>query len=47
MDIVYVDLDVLNLDTTGQAKDGGKKKFEIPSAREKVKETKVPKARGK
>jgi hypothetical protein len=37
-----------NLETTGQAKDGGKKSFEVPSVRvwEKVKEAKVPKARG-
>jgi hypothetical protein len=37
---------VHNLKTTSQAKDGGKKNFEVPSAREKVKETEVPKARG-
>jgi hypothetical protein len=30
---------VRNLETTDQAKDGGKKSFEVPSAREKVKET--------
>ena len=29
--------------TTDQAKDGGKKSFEVPSAREKVKETRNPK----
>jgi hypothetical protein len=34
------------LESTGQTKDGGKKNFEVPSAREKVKETKVLKATG-
>jgi hypothetical protein len=34
---------VRNLETTDQAKDGGKKSFEVPSAREKVKETRNPK----
>jgi hypothetical protein len=34
------------LDTTDQAKDGGKKSFKVPSAREKVKEAEEPKARG-
>ena len=33
-------------ETTDQAKDGGKKSFEVPSAREKVKETEEPKAKG-
>ena len=33
-------------ETTDQAKDGGKRSFEVPSAREKVKETEVPIARG-
>jgi hypothetical protein len=37
---------VRNSETTDQAKDGGKKSFEVPSAREKVKETRNPKARG-
>ena len=32
-----------NSETTDQAKDGGKKSFEVPSAREKVKETRNPK----
>jgi hypothetical protein len=42
-----VRLDVHNSETTDQTKDGGKKSFEVPSAREKkVKETKEPKARG-
>jgi hypothetical protein len=41
MDIAYVRLDVRNSETTDQAKDGGKKSFEVPSAREKVKETKA------
>ena len=36
-------LDVCNSETTDQAKDGGKKSFEVPSAREKVKETRNPK----
>ena len=39
-------LDVNNLEATNQAKDGTKKSFEVPSAREKVKETRNPKARG-
>ena len=30
-------------ETTDQAKDGGKKSFEVPSEREKVKETRNPK----
>jgi hypothetical protein len=38
-----VRLDVRNSETTDQAKDGGKKSFEVPSAREKVKETRKPK----
>jgi hypothetical protein len=41
-----VRLDVRNSETTDQAKDGGKKSFEAPSAWEKVKETRNPKARG-
>ena len=36
-------LSVRNSETTDQAKDGGKKSFEVPSAREKVKETRNPK----
>ena len=32
-----------NSETTDQAKDGGKKRFEVPSAWEKVKETRNPK----
>jgi hypothetical protein len=40
-----VRLDVRNLDTTDQAKDRSKKCFEVPSAREKVKEAEEPKAR--
>ena len=40
-------LDVRNSETTDQAKDGGKKSFEVPSAREKVKEAVEPKAKGK
>jgi hypothetical protein len=38
-----VRLDVRNSETIDQAKDGGKKGFEVPSAREKVKETRNPK----
>jgi hypothetical protein len=37
---------VRNSETTDQVKDGGKKSFEVPSAREKVKEAEEPKARG-
>jgi hypothetical protein len=33
-----------NSETTDQAKDGGKKSFEVSSAREKVKEAEEPKA---
>ena len=35
-----------NSETTDQANDGGKKSFEVPSAREKGKEAEEPKARG-
>ena len=35
-----------NSETTDQAKDGGKKSFEVTSAQEKVKEAEEPKARG-
>jgi hypothetical protein len=38
-----VRLGVRNSETTDQAKDRGKKSFEVPSAREKVKETRNPK----
>jgi hypothetical protein len=38
-----VRLDVRNSETTDLAKDGGKKSSEVPSAREKVKETRKPK----
>jgi hypothetical protein len=38
-----VRLGVRNSETSDQAKDGGKKSFEVPSAREKVKETRNPK----
>jgi hypothetical protein len=38
-----VRLDVCNSETTDQAKDRGKKSFEVPSAREKIKETRNPK----
>jgi hypothetical protein len=40
------DTRVRSSETTDQAKDGGKKSFEVPSAREKVKETEEPKAKG-
>jgi hypothetical protein len=43
--IAYVRLGLHILDTTDQAKDGGKKDFEVSSAREKVKEDEEPKAR--
>jgi hypothetical protein len=46
MCISYVKLGVHNLETTGQAKDGGRKNFEVPSAWQKVKKAEVPKARG-
>jgi hypothetical protein len=38
-----VRLDVHNLETTNRTKDGSKKSFKVPSAREKVKETRNPK----
>jgi hypothetical protein len=38
---------VRNLEITDQAKDGGKKSFEVTSAREKVKEAEEPKPRVK
>jgi hypothetical protein len=41
-----VKINVLGLETTSLNKDKGKKVFEEPSAREKVKKTEVPKARG-
>jgi hypothetical protein len=41
-----VRLGVHNSETTNQAKDGGKKSFEVTSAHEKVKEAEEPKARG-
>jgi hypothetical protein len=41
-----VRLGVRNSETTDQAKDGGKKSFEVSSAREKVKEVEEPKASG-
>jgi hypothetical protein len=45
VNIAYVRLCVHNLETTGHAKDGGKEKFKVSSAQEKVKEAEVPKAR--
>jgi hypothetical protein len=41
-----VRLGVRNSEITDQAKDEGKKSFEVPSAWEKVKEIEEPKARG-
>jgi hypothetical protein len=38
-----VSLDVHNSETTDQAKDGGKKRLKVPSAWEKIKETRNPK----
>jgi hypothetical protein len=46
MGITSVRLSVCNLETTDQAKDGGKKSFEVPSAQEKIKKAEEPKARG-
>jgi hypothetical protein len=42
-----VRLGVHILETTNQAKDEGKKSFEVPRARQKVKKAKEPKARVK
>ena len=44
--ITYVRFGVHILESTSQAKDGGKKSFEVPSAREKVMESEEPKAKG-
>jgi hypothetical protein len=44
--IAYARLGMHILDTTDQAKDGGKKSFKVPSAWEKVMEAEEPKARG-
>jgi hypothetical protein len=44
--IAYVRHGVHILEITGQAKNGGKKSFEVPSAQEKVNEVEEPKARG-
>jgi hypothetical protein len=41
-----VRLGVHILETTNQAKDEGKKSFEVPRAQQKVKKAKEPKARG-
>jgi hypothetical protein len=46
MDIASTKTRVRSSETTDQAKDGGKKSFEVPSAREKVKEAEEPKAKG-
>jgi hypothetical protein len=44
--IAYVRLGVHILETSAQDKDGGKKIFEVSSARKKVKEAEEPKAKG-
>jgi hypothetical protein len=44
--IAYARLGVHILEITDQAKDGGKKSFEVSSAREKVMEAEEPKSRG-
>jgi hypothetical protein len=41
-----VKLSVCNSERTYESKDKGKKSFEVPSAREKVMQSKEPKARG-
>jgi hypothetical protein len=41
-----VRLRVRNSETSDQAKDGGKKRFEVPRAWEKIKKTEEPKDRG-
>jgi hypothetical protein len=46
MDIAKSDTRVRSSETTDQTKDGSKKNFEVPSAREKVKEAEEPKAKG-
>jgi hypothetical protein len=46
VNIAYVRLGVHILESTDQAKDGGKKIFEVPSARDKVIEVEKPEARG-
>jgi hypothetical protein len=46
MHITEVRLGVPNSEKTGQAKDGGKKSFEVPSAWEDVKESEEPKVKG-
>jgi hypothetical protein len=46
MVIAKSDTRVRSSETTDQVKDGGKKSFEVPSAREKVKEAEEPKAKG-
>ena len=46
MDIAQSETRVRSSETTDQAKDGGKKSFEVPRAREKVKEAEEPKAKG-
>jgi hypothetical protein len=44
--ITYVRLGVHILESTDQAKDEGKKIFEVPNEREKVMEAEEPKAKG-
>jgi hypothetical protein len=43
MDIAYMRLGVHILETTDQAKDGGKKSFEVTSAQEKARRPRNPK----
>jgi hypothetical protein len=44
--LLYVRLGVHILETTGQAKDGGKKSFKVSSAPKKVMEDEEPNTRG-
>jgi hypothetical protein len=46
MDIDYMGINVHDLDTVDRTEDKGKKDIKEPSAWEKIKKTKVPKARG-
>jgi hypothetical protein len=43
VNITYVRPGVHNMETTSHAKDGGKKHFEVPSAREKSRRPRYPK----
>ena len=46
MNTYWMECDAHSLDTTDWTKDEGKKNFEEPSTREKVKKTEVPEVRG-